>query len=540
MTTTSKAEIYARKSTESEDRQVLSIDSQVRELSAWAKKTGVEISEVYRESKSAKGPGRPIFDKLFREIQGGRVSEIVCWKLDRLARNPVDGGAVIWAMEEGKLHIVNTPQQTYSNSGNDKFWMQLEFGMASKFIYDLRDNTKRGLRAKYEQGWYPCRAPVGYLNDVRTHTIKKDPDRFLLVRRMWDYLLSGSCTPAQIHKLAETELGLRTVQTKRQGGQPLSLSAVYRLFHNPFYSGVLSLNGEAFRAAHEPMVSVSEFERAQKLLRTKEKAKAQCRSFAFTGLMRCGECGCAITASHAVNRHGSHYEYYHCTKRKRDINCSQPAIRREELERQLASFLASLSLPKAYSDFVVKMLRATFEEEASKDRKSVESMRRRYDAIAHEVSQLITLQIRGLLTEEEFSVKKRELLNEQARIEEFLRDINGQPGRSLRQAERALNIVTGLPERFRSGDNQTKREVVAATGCNPTLLDKKLRIQAQKPFSLIQSRLSGLKAENGRSKPREQGGSKPKNGLSDSAVLVMGDLVKDLQTHFKKEAPRPN
>ncbi|MBK7143570.1 MAG: recombinase family protein [bacterium] len=144
--------IYARKSTESEDRQVLSIDSQIKELQEFAAREKLGKVVVFTESKSAKAPGRPAFNELLKRVSKGEFDRLVCWKLDRLARNPVDGGAVIWAVEEGKIQHIYTPQRRFDNSGNDKFWMQLEFGMAKKYVDDLSDNVKRGLRAKVAQG----------------------------------------------------------------------------------------------------------------------------------------------------------------------------------------------------------------------------------------------------------------------------------------------------------------------------------------------------------------------------------------------------
>jgi len=98
--------IYARKSTESEDRQVLSIDSRIKELKDWARRSNLQIAETISESKSAKAPGRPGFNSLMQKIYKGKANGILCWKLDRLARNPLDGGSLIWAVEEGKVQQI--------------------------------------------------------------------------------------------------------------------------------------------------------------------------------------------------------------------------------------------------------------------------------------------------------------------------------------------------------------------------------------------------------------------------------------------------
>ena len=143
--------IYARKSTESEDRQVLSIDSQINELQAIAARLGYGELKIMRESMTAKAPGRPVFNKLMEMVEAGQIHGVLCWKLDRLARNPVDGGRIIWCIKNDGLSIV-TPSQSYSREEDNTILMYVEFGMAQKYIDDLGKNVKRGNRAKLEMG----------------------------------------------------------------------------------------------------------------------------------------------------------------------------------------------------------------------------------------------------------------------------------------------------------------------------------------------------------------------------------------------------
>jgi site-specific DNA recombinase len=174
--------IYCRKSSEAEDRQVLSIESQTRELEQIAAKLNLPIASKYlTESKSAKDPGRPVFNQMMQRLYRGEAAGIICWKLDRLARNPVDGGSIIWAIKQHGIKVM-TPAQSYAREDDNIILMYIEFGMAQKYVDDLSKNVKRGLKTKIENGWYPGIAPQAILNhtDKLTgeNTMVKDPERF--------------------------------------------------------------------------------------------------------------------------------------------------------------------------------------------------------------------------------------------------------------------------------------------------------------------------------------------------------------------------
>jgi DNA invertase Pin-like site-specific DNA recombinase len=233
--TTRKYFLYCRKSSEAEDRQILSIDSQVIELKRFAAKEDIQILEVLTEAKSAKAPGvRPVFNSMMTRLFRGEADGILCWKLDRLARNPVDGGSIIWAMKQHGLIIV-TPLQTFSQAEDNVVWMYLEFGMAQKYVDDLSRNVKRGLKTKAEMGWFPGPTPPGYLNRTQPNghkTIVKEPKRFPIIRKGWELMLTGKHTPADVWEIANNVLGYRTGRAK-----PMSRSTIYNIFSTPFYYG---------------------------------------------------------------------------------------------------------------------------------------------------------------------------------------------------------------------------------------------------------------------------------------------------------------
>ena len=308
--------IYARKSSESEDKQVASVSSQIKELKDLAERHGLDILDILTEEKSAKAPGRPVFNKMMEDVQQGKAQGIICWKLDRLARNPVDGGQIGWLLQQSVIKHIQTYQREYFPTDN-VLMMNLEFGMANQFVLDLSENTKRGMRNKVSEGWYPHKPPLGYLNNKYNSPdlppIYKDTNSSALMKQLWDTLLKKKCSISTLYQKA-LDIGLVTDKNK-----PITRSKFYTLFQNPFYCGCFKWKGVLYSGNHEPMISKAEFDFVQEIISGNKPSFYNNYVFAFTGMMRCGECGAGITAEnktkHQKNGNTHHYIYYRCTKK---------------------------------------------------------------------------------------------------------------------------------------------------------------------------------------------------------------------------------
>ncbi len=514
--------IYARKSTESEDRQVLSIQSQIHELKELCGRQSLPVKEVFTESKSAKLPGRPVFDELFKRTQRREFDAIVCWKLDRLARNPIDGGALIWALDQGQLEKIITPTSTYSNSGSDKFLMQLEFGMAKKYVDDLSDNVKRGMRAKLSTGWMPHLAPFGYKNDKAEKIIVKDPERFHLVRRMWDLMLTGNYTPTEIADIASKSWGLKSRGNRKSPGRCLSRSSVYALFTNPFYYGLIVRSGEKVQGKHPPMITKSEFDRVQRILGRTDRPRPHRHTFTYRGLLKCGHCGASITAEVKTKKLKSspgygRYTYYHCSRHKAGIECHEPPISERELERQVSSFLNSISIPKEHASWALRMIDVLEEGEREKDRAAIESMEKRLGTIRRDLSTLLDLRLQGTVNDEQYKEKESALESEQAELQERLDKISNT--QISPYMHRLVNLAFGASTTFNNGDPDVKRTVLRVVGSNRTLSSRKLNIQAQKPLSMLAARSVGEVDEFEMLEPAIKSYDSPKEGRAISKSL---------------------
>jgi len=340
--------LYARKSSEDDERQALSIDSQIKEMMVLAQKEGLQVTEVKRESHSAKNSGeRPEFLALLTEIRSGKYTGILTWAPDRLSRNAGDLGSIVDLMDQGLLHDIRTPGQRFQNSPNEKFLLMILCSQA-KLENDNRGiNVKRGLKNKCEMGVRPGVAPLGYLNerspDRNKGKIIIDLLRAPIIKEMFLLVLNEGYSGRKLKRWLDQEKDFTTRTGKR-----ITLSAIYRTLGNPFYHGKFDYGGMLYQGTHEPIISQELFDDVQKKLEVAPKNWGE-KDFAFTKLFTCGSCGSGVTAEEKFKyrKDGSstRYVYYHCTKFK-DPDCEEPFTREEEILAQMLELIDEISIKK--------------------------------------------------------------------------------------------------------------------------------------------------------------------------------------------------
>ncbi len=342
--------LYARKSSEDDERQALSIDSQVKEMLEQAERDGLNIAEVRKESHSAKNSGsRPEFNRLIDDIRQKKFDGILTWAADRISRNAGDLGTVVDLMDQGLLQEIRTSGPRFTNSPSDKFMLMMLCSQAKLENDNKGVNVKRGFRAKVEMGYRPNMSPLGYLHDKfaekGARRIYVDPERGPIIKEVFQKVAYEGWTGRDIKRWLDDTKNFTT-----RKGKKVTLSMIYRMMDNSFYTGRYEFpkgSGKWFDGKHEPLITRDVFDRVQDVMKCPTRSLPGTHEFAFTRMFKCGVCGSGITADQKVKRlkdgTTKRYVYYGCMKRWM-TGCKQPYIREEDLLDQLYKIIDKVDI----------------------------------------------------------------------------------------------------------------------------------------------------------------------------------------------------
>lgn len=480
--------LYARRSSEeSSDRQVQSIGDQKDRLLKLAKDYGLEVIEIFEESKSAKKPyNRPVFADMLARIEKGEANGILCFEISRLGRNPIDSSTIQWMLQQGSLQSVRTISREYRPDDN-ALLLSVENGSANQFILDLKRGVKRGIDSKIQKGLAPHMAPPGYMNSKfesrGENFIAPDPERFPIIKRAWELMLTGSITPPKILEKINKEWGYLSRKTKRRGARPLSNSSIYRIFTDQFYAGLFTYRGQIYPGKHEPMITMAEFDTVQLLLGREGKPRPKTHEFAFTGMIRCGDCGGTITAvekTKIIKKTGEAktFTYYYCTRRNaRAASCKQTKyVPASSIESQIESEILQISLHPEFRDWALEVLKETHLKEVSQRSDEHDAQQRLITDTQKQLDNLTTMRIQEMIGDVEFLKFKGDLQTRLTDLTARLREIETRRINWVDLAEQGFQFATNARDAFTSGDLRTKKEILLTLGGNCTLKDGKLAL----------------------------------------------------------------
>jgi DNA invertase Pin-like site-specific DNA recombinase len=473
---TVKYYLYARKSTEDEDRQVMSIEAQLSELELFAKREKMQINEKFIENKSAKAPGRMDFNKMVEKIYESKEPVgILAWHPDRLARNSVDGGQVIHLIDMGKIAALRFPTFWFEPTPQGLFMLQVAFGQSKYYSDNLSENVKRGMRQKLRRGEWLNIAPIGYVNNPRTRNIEPDPVKARIIRAIYEEFAEGK------HTLESARHRLGFFGLVSRAGTVLGKSAVQRILSNPVYTGRIITKGETFQGSFEPLIDNELFEAVQEQLklRSKPRKSRHKHDFPFTGLLRCGECGGAITAQYGKGNGGT-YVYYRCSKKFG--KCSQPYLRDDLMAEHIRRLLQKASLPECWTSAAFGQLDRWEREEREKLQSFAQNHANTLSDIQNKLDKLVNGFLEGIIEKDTYLKNKDALIKQKIEIEHRQAGFGERAKLWVEPMREWLETAHKAGKLAFSDDYPEMKKILEKIGTNRQVIDKKVYVDFVRPF----------------------------------------------------------
>ncbi|HAO09427.1 MAG TPA: hypothetical protein DCQ50_21145 [Chryseobacterium sp.] len=501
--------VYLRKSSEGEDRQVQSIERQADEVQKLVLHSGFQIVATFQESRSAMLPNnRPEFTKMIKGIKAGKANGIICWHVNRLARNPLESGIVQQLLEDRKIASIVTKDREYLPEDNAIVY-SVESSLATQYSKDLGKMIRSGMDKKVSQGIAPIRAPIGYLNtkfgEHGTNYIKKDPEYFEIVKKMWEMMLIGTYTPPGILATINQTVSLKTKLSKNNHPMLLTRGAVYQLFRNPFYTGLFEYKGKVYKGTHEPMIKLEDYGKVQILLGRYGRPRPQNHFFSYTGLITCGECGSAITATKKTKvlkekNEVKPYIYYYCSRRKKGASgCTErKPLTEKEMEELVYQELLKVSISDDYKDLAYAILESNISELKNQEQAIRETRINESKKLKQEIKNLLQLRISDMINDEDYQIEKEQRENKLVRIEVENSKLHNNTD-LLTVEKNKFEHISMLTEKFISSPPEQKKIMLNSFGWNWMLKTKKLFVSKPHWISTIENTKDAIEYEIKRS-----------------------------------------
>lgn len=524
--------LYVRRSQDSEDRQMASLEDQKTEMMRFATQLGLKVVDVIEESKSAKQPGRTKFNQMLERIHAGEASGILCWKLNRLARNPIDGGQISWLLQQGVIQHIQTQGRDYKPTDN-VLMMAVELGMANQFVNDLSVDVKRGMRLKTDRGRMAQSClPTGYKHNTGYEKgedeIVSTPD-LLIVKKLFGYFLEGTYSVSDIQRKAKL-LGLRN-----KNGKEFLFNTFLNMLRNPMYMGKFEWVDETGvrklkKGKHEAIITEAQYHRVQLMLGKRGKpTRVNQYDFAFRGTMSCGECGHSITAEHklqcictgckhkfscktvkACSKCGLEIEdmknpsfvdkiYYRCTKKSKTVKCKQGAIEEKQLSKEIDAVLQNIEIDEDFYLWAKAALKEVHQDEVAEHREAADRVHKRKQDLIERADRLVIMRADQEIHSDQFKKMKGEIDQELDQIDRESVNVSDRVKHWVEITDGYLTFAQKASKVFNeTTELKVKREIVMTLGSNLTIMDKKANIVLTAPLVVIKNAHTATYKELGR------------------------------------------
>jgi DNA invertase Pin-like site-specific DNA recombinase len=477
--TSVNAVLYARVSSKDQEREGFSIPAQLQLLRGYAASRGLTVLKEFVDVETAKQAGRTGFGEMLAFLRKDKTCRILLVeKTDRLYRNLKD-----WVTLDEldlEIHLVKENIVISQDSrSSEKFMHGIKVLMAKNYIDNLSEETKKGMLEKARQGIWPSYAPLGYLNVMGAdgkRTIAPNPDLAPIIQRMFERYATGQHSLKELAKLARQD-GLQYPKSKL----PVPTSTVHKILRNRIYSGDFDFDGKTYAGKYEAIVTRELWQEVQNRLdgRSRQKPRKGRREFAFSNLIRCGHCGCAMVGELKKQQ----YVYYHCSRYKG--RCPEPYTREEVLEERFSELLRKLTFPKDVLEWIVTALRESHRDEKDFHDEAIARLQAEYRRLQDRIDAMYLDKLDGRIDNAFFDRKSAEWRAEQDRI---LRDIETHQSANRTYIEEGVQLLR-LADRahalFERQEPAEKRRLLNFLLSNCVWKDGALTAEYRQPFDML-------------------------------------------------------
>jgi site-specific DNA recombinase len=473
-----KAVAYARVSSKEQEKEGFSIPAQQKLLRGYAEANRLKIVQDYVDIETAKQTGRTNFEEMVRFLRRrDDIHIVLVEKTDRLYRNLKDW--VTMDELEIEIHIVKEGVVLSRDSkSSEKFVHGIKVLMAKNYIDNLSEEARKGQQEKAEQGIWPTKAPLGYLNITGANgkkIIELDPDSAPIIIGLFEWYATGTISLKEAAERARSA-GL----VHRRNGTPVPVSSVHKILSTRLYTGEFDWNGNRYKGIHRPLVTRDLWERVQNMLAERNARKVQSpRDFAFSGLIRCGHCNCAMVGELKKKR----YVYYHCSGYKG--KCPERYVRQEVIVEKFAAALDRLAFDDEVQAWVTKALRESHADEQKEHEAAVARLQAEHDRLQQRLQAMYIDKLDGRIDHSFYTQMSEQWRLEQDNLMvEIIR--HREADRSyIDEGVRLIDLAKSASRLFRMQQPSEQRRLLNFVLSNSTWQNGELHPTFRQPFDLI-------------------------------------------------------
>lgn len=464
---------YSRVSSREQEREGYSIPAQRKLMTGYARGCGFHVEREFIDIESAKNPGRKEFTAMLHWLEANPQCRIVLVeKTDRLYRNRTDALAFENLIEQRgiEIHLVKEGRVIGKDSrSQDKFMHDIHVAVAKHYVENLKEEVKKGMREKAEQGLYPGRAPLGYRNNPATRSVEVHPEKAPILKRIFELYASGNHSLMTLRKAVFTETGLK-----------INRSYLETILKNPFYIGRFIWRSIEYKGTHPPLISLELFQRVRDVFAGRHRTRGRKHNFAFAGLLRCAHDGCTVTTELQKGK----YIYYRCSQGRG--KCSLPYMREEFVSDQLGELLKSIYVPEGIAHKIVESLQTSHEQTETMRQEQAAGAQQRLATLRTRMDQIYEDKLDGKISEALWERKQAEYREHELALETSLASLSSPVKHdNALTVERVFELANRAHSLYLTRNTAERADLLKSVLLNCTTDGATLSPAYRKPFDLI-------------------------------------------------------